>query len=209
MLIGIDFDNTVAGYDRLFTASAEELGLLESCATSKQGVRDALRAKGEAGEGQWQRLQALVYGQRMAEAELIKGVDVFLERCRAAHIPVRIVSHKTRHSPVDETGTDHCAVALRWMENKGFFTESGLGLRPEQVYFEPTRQAKVARISTLGCSHFIDDLPEVFEEPGFPSDVKAILFAPQQDSTSEQGGWIRFRDWDGISDYVFASRAHA
>lgn len=209
MLIGIDFDNTVAGYDRLFAGLAEELGLLESSVDNKRAVRDALRAKGEAGERQWRRLQALAYGRRMAEAELITGVDDFLDRCRASGTPVYIISHKTRRSPVDETATDLCAAALQWMENKGFFTEAGLGLTREQVYFEPTRQAKVARISALGCSHFIDDLPEVFQEPGFPSDAEAILFAPRQGPTIEQGGWTRFGDWYGISDYVFSGGARA
>lgn len=207
MLIGIDFDNTVAGYDRLFAGLATELGLLDAPPASKRAVRDALRAKGDAGEREWQRLQALAYGQRMAEAELIAGVNEFLGRCRAAGIPVCIVSHKTRRSPVDDSGTDLCGAALSWMEEKGFFAATGLGLAREQVYFEPTRQAKVARILALGCTHFIDDLPEVFGEPDFPDAAEAILFDPSQAAAG--GAWMRFADWYGISDHVFARAARA
>ena len=35
------------------------------------------------------------------------------------------------------------------------------------MFFELTKEAKVARIGGLGCTHFIDDLPEFLREPGW------------------------------------------
>ena len=42
----------------------------------------------------------------------------------------------------------------------------------------PVRLNKIARIASVGCTHFIDDLPEFLGEPGFPAGVKKMLFDP-------------------------------
>ena len=47
--IGIDFDNTIACYDRLFAGLAAEIGVV---AKAKQAVRDAVRMLPE-GETRW------------------------------------------------------------------------------------------------------------------------------------------------------------
>src|SRR5215475_9640601 len=80
--IGIDFDNTIAGYDHLFLTIARERGLLpESFAGSKKSIRDAIRARPN-GELAWTELQGVVYGARMADAEIIAGVTAFLSECQ-------------------------------------------------------------------------------------------------------------------------------
>ena len=48
------------------------------------------------------------------------------------------------------------------MKNK-FFSTNGLSLSKNDIFFEFTKEAKVKRIKSLGCSHFIDDLPEILE----------------------------------------------
>ena len=60
------------------------------------------------------------------------------------------------------------------MVAQGFFNR--LGLAEDRVFFEDTREAKVGRIGDARCTHFIDDLEEVFLTPGFPDDVRRILF---------------------------------
>lgn len=206
MRIGVDFDNTIAGYDRLFARLAVEEGLLPaSPGGGKRAVRDGLRAR-PGGEAAWQRLQGLAYGARMAEAELIAGAAGFLERCRRAGVPVHVVSHKTRHSAFDPQRVDLRRAALGWMEAHGFFRPDGLGLDREQVFFEETRAAKIARIRALGCSHFIDDLEEVFAEPSFPRDVAAILYDPGGQAANGNGGAYRsFADWRQITEHVLGT----
>lgn len=169
MRIGIDFDNTIAGYDRLFVALAAEAGITDlPWGANKAGVRACLRRQGQAGEVEWQRLQAQAYGPRMAEAEPLEGVLDFLRCRKRLGDALFIVSHKTRLARRDIGGVDLRQTALAWMKAQGFFDANGLGLSSAQVFFEDSRDAKVARIGTLGCSHFIDDLEEVFCHPSFP-----------------------------------------
>ncbi len=175
MRVGIDFDNTLAGYDLLFTRIAREWGLLpQDFQGRKKEVRDAVRLL-DGGEAQWMRLQAEAYGPRMAEAVLIEGAASFLLACRDRAVEVFIVSHKTPYAAAAPDGTHLHGAALEWMEARGFFAPDGFALARDRVFFEPTREAKCRRIAALGCSHFIDDLEEVFRDPAFPEGVGRLL----------------------------------
>jgi hypothetical protein len=91
--------------------------------------------------------------------------------------------------------------ALDWMKAQNLF-EPGTGLSPQQVFFESTREEKVERIRALGCTHFIDDLAEVFAEPGFPRDAAKLLFAPH--GTGEMGEGVEiFRSWPELNEFFF------
>lgn len=200
MIVGLDFDNTLASYDELLHREARAAGLIPSSVPkNKKEIRDAIR-RGPGGDLAWQKLQARVYGPLMGGATLIDGVAEFLAACRAARVPVRIVSHKARHYRHDETGTDFRAAALRWMERQGFF--SRLGLSRGDVHFENTRAAKVARIKALGCTRFVDDLEETFAEPGFPAGVERLLFAPRGAEPAD--GIKVFRSWSKLRAHILA-----
>jgi hypothetical protein len=177
MRIGIDFDNTLINYDRVFLVAARERGLVpETFIGSKREVRDTIRLLPD-GELAWQRLQGHVYGAGIGGAVLFDGAGDFLRRSRALGLAVFIVSHKTRYGHLDPTRVDLRQAALGWMEGQGFFAADSFGLDPICVFFEETRAAKLARIAALECTHFIDDLEEVFADPDFPSGVERILFA--------------------------------
>lgn len=216
MCIGVDFDNTIAGYDRLFETLAAESGLLPPGALSsgairgKTAVRDAVRLLPD-GEDHWQRMQALAYGPRISEAELLPGVAEFFRRCRNAGLQVVVVSHKTEFARGGDGVTNLRGCALGFLRQHGFFdtSEAGLGLAEAQVFFEPTRHDKVARIRALGCTRFIDDLPEVFAHENFPPGVERLLLAPQPPAPAAPGGALvrRFVDWQGIMEYVFGHAA--
>lgn len=201
-VIGLDFDNTIVTYDALIHQTAMQRGLIApGIDTSKRAVRDHIRRM-PAGDLEWQKVQALVYGPLMDAAQLIEGVDTFVRRCRAAGLPVFIVSHKTPYAGQDETGTNLRDAALRWMQSRGFFDAAGLGFGREHVFFESTREAKVRRIHDLGCDLFVDDLEEVFSEPSFPADVAKILFAPEP-LDADPAGTIVLPSWQAIHDHVF------
>ena len=176
MIIGVDFDNTIVCYDALFHRVAVERGLVPaSIAATKNSVRDFLRAAGR--EPEWTALQGHVYGPRMAEADPFPGVRDFFRACREQGIAVCIVSHKTRHPFIGEPYDLHAA-AQDWLKRQGFLSPDGAGLRPEQIFFELTKLAKLARIATCECTHFIDDLPEILNDPTFPANTARLLFAP-------------------------------
>ncbi|NDC62910.1 MAG: aminoglycoside phosphotransferase family protein, partial [Planctomycetia bacterium] len=45
-------------------------------------------------------------------------------------------------------------------------------------FFEETKEAKLARIAAIGCTQFVDDLPELLVHPQFPAGVRRVLFDP-------------------------------
>lgn len=211
MRVGLDFDNTIAGYDELFAALCVEEGYFDVApAGGKPAIRDALRARA-GGEADWRRLQALAYGPRMADARMFDGVATFLKFCRYEKLGVSIVSHKTRRPACCEIDTDLREAALEWMKTRGFFSDCGFGLSPGDVYFEDSRADKVARIRELDCTVFVDDLEEVFNEAQFPSITHRILFAPQGKAgdAAPEAAFTVCRNWSEIADEIVGQSAVA
>ena len=209
-VIGLDFDNTLINYDELFYNLAGEEGLVaKDVEKTKTGIRDSIRLLGD-GETKWQRLQALAYGPRMSGAVLNCGVGEFLERCWSVKAKVHIVSHKTEFANLDETRTNLRHSAMDWMADHGMFDHSDQGLTPGDVFFEQTRQEKLQRINSLGCTHFIDDLPEFLIDPDFPANVVRILFDPHRrsDSRLQSSSSINFQragSWMEIGEQIFGN----
>lgn len=206
MRIGIDFDNTLARYDEVFSAMAREMGLVKAGEkASKQGVRRLARRQ-EDGEILWQRMQGEVYGLRMRKAEQFAGEDGFLRRCAATPgVEVFIVSHKTEFGHFDETRTSLRDAAREWMRDKGFFDPEKYAIPESHLFFESTRQEKVERIGGLQCDMFIDDLPEVFQAPSFPEATKRILFSESGNPESAVQADHVCASWSEIEAVVFGN----
>lgn len=176
MIIGVDFDNTLACYDQLFhTIALEQKLITATVPANKTAVRDAMRAEGK--EQLWIELQGQVYGRRINEAPAYDGALIFFKQAHVANVTLYIVSHKTKQPASGEDVNLHVA-AMQWLERQGFVGSQTGSLSRAQVYFEPTKHAKLARIASLGCDHFIDDLPEFLAEPGFPAATQKWLFDP-------------------------------
>lgn len=201
MIIGVDFDNTIVAYDALFHRIATGRGLIPlDLPVDKTAVRDRLRATGQ--EEIWTELQGEVYGSRLGEAEPYPGVIEFFRACHRRGLHVEIVSHKTRH-PYRGPRHDLHAAARAWLRQHGFFAADGAGLAEESVSFELTKAAKLARIASLGCSHFIDDLPELLGDPAFPAGVARFLFDPQAAHPTAAG--VRpMASWAALHAHFFA-----
>jgi uncharacterized HAD superfamily protein len=185
--IGIDFDNTLACYDQVFSDLARELNLIGvSEVKTKQQIREQARL---CDERLWQRMQGIVYGQRMQQAALFSGAAEFLSHCAANRVEVHIVSHKTRLGHHDETQTDLRDAARLWMRNQGFFDR--YAILEENLYFESTQSDKIARINNLQCDFFIDDLPEILHHPELAQPIKKILFNSNAgpDDVTTCGSW--------------------
>lgn len=175
-MIGVDFDNTIVCYDDVFGRVAIERGLVPAtAASSKTAVRDHLRAIGQ--EDRWTELQGIIYGPRMMDAPMFPGVAEFFARCRKSAVPVAIISHRTRFPYLGERHDLHAA-ARGFLVRHGFHNEGVIGLPEDRVFFEETKEKKLARIATAGCTAFIDDLPEILADPRFPAGVRRILFDP-------------------------------
>jgi hypothetical protein len=198
MRIGIDFDNTLIGYDDVFLAAGRTRELLSpEFVGNKQAVRDAIRLLPD-GELAWQQLQGYVYGKGIGRAVMFAGVDGFLRRCRAAGHGVFIVSHKTEYGHHDADRVSLRGAALDWMEARGFFAPDRYAIPRENVFFEPTRAQKLRRIAALNCAYFIDDLAEVLTDPDFPPGVHRVLFG----AAGASPGLAICSSWQRIAEVV-------
>ena len=193
MHVGFDFDNTLISYDRLFRQVALDNALIpEAIAPQKNAVRDYLRLQSK--EDAWTRLQGEVYGGRILEAEPYPGMCATLGELALRNIPMCIVSHKTR-TPYLGKPWDLHAAARSWLTLQGFHRAEGLGWREDQIFFELTKEEKVARIVDLGCTHYVDDLPEILAM--LPDSIQKILFAPSG-IVHRHPAWQLMTTWHGL-----------
>lgn len=202
MIIGVDFDNTIAGYDELMYSIALQWGLVDArMDRNKKRIRDAIRIQSN-GEALWQRLQIAAYGNRINEAVLIEGVMEFFLICRERSIPIWIISHKVNSPNLGEPGIDLREAAIGWLDKQGFFAKDETGVDRSHVYFEATRADKIARIRNLNVTHFIDDLEETFTDPTFPPQVEKILYSSHR---PVDGRDIKsFTSWNEIQRYLLS-----
>jgi hypothetical protein len=204
-VVGVDFDNTIISYDDVIRSVAIRRGYVSAgCPTDKRSIRDLIRARPD-GDIDWQRVQGEVYGPRIDQAVMIEGVESFFRRCAVSGLFVHIISHKTTFAGYDPTKTNLRQAALRWLQDQGAFSDAGLGLDPDVVWFASTRQEKLTHIRRLGCRVFIDDLAEVFSEPEFPPGVERILFDPT--GGGGESADRTFQNWSQIESYLFNERA--
>jgi hypothetical protein len=198
--LGVDFDNTLVRYDEVFHRLAVERGCIPPQTPSrKEAVRDAMRAAGR--EAEWTVLQGHVYGPGMSEAVPFPGALDCLARCAQEGVPVWIISHRTLR-PLAGPPHDLHAAARDWLERHGVKPGGTVSLGPDRVIFEETKAAKLARIRQFGCTHFIDDLPELLSDPAFPPGVERLWFDPYR-STSADARFERFTSWDEIERWIF------
>jgi len=164
--IGVDFDNTIVDYRPVFLAAMPDAAL------GKTGIRDALRALPD-GEAAWQRLQAHAYGTGIAQAPAFDGVNTFLQTARERGAALYIVSHKSRFAAAAPDGPDLREAARAWLASRKIDVDG--------VFFESTREEKLARIRALELTHFIDDLEDVLTDAAFPKTTRPIHFRDSWD----------------------------
>ena len=205
MRIGIDFDNTIACYDGVFHRVAVERKLIPpDIPTDKTSVRDHLRRRGR--DADFTELQGYVYGTRMDLVSLYPGLVSVLRTAAAAGHQLFIVSHKTK-APFAGAAYDLHKAARDFLVAQQLVDEDVGLVRASNVFFEPTKNEKVARIAGLRCDIFIDDLPEFLAMEGFPDNLRRILFDPDAHYGSGVSGepYERYESWQRIGDALLAS----
>jgi len=197
MLLGLDFDNTLICYDGLFHQVALEKKLIPALLPpKKQEVRNYLRCKDM--EDEWTRMQGEVYGNRIMEALPYEGMFEALLRLKNTGLKMCLVSHKTRRPYIGENYDLHQA-ARDWLIANLFYDEKGLNWNDNQTFFEVTKEDKVKRIVSLGCTHYIDDLPEILEM--IPDNITRILFAPDKNNEIKSE-WLILKSWSDLPNLL-------
>jgi hypothetical protein len=190
MHLGLDFDNTLISYDILFRKVALEQGLIpQEIDSNKNAVRDYLRSVDR--EDEWTKLQGEVYGGRILEAAPYPDMKQTLQSIAGLNVPLTIVSHKTK-TPFMGKQWDLHAAARTWLNQHEMHTYPGPNISNAQTFFELTKQAKCDRIVAVGCTHYVDDLPEILEM--LPDTIIKILFSPGEHLNSN-GDWLVMRSW--------------
>jgi hypothetical protein len=190
MLIGFDFDNTIACYDRAIIRLADEIfDLPDDVPRNKIGLRDYLRR--EDREPEWTAFQGELYGPGMRYAEPFVGALETMTQLKTCGHEMVIVSHRSlnpyagKQYDLHQAARDWVAIHL---QRHGFFADG-------QIYFLETRDAKIATICLLGCDVFLDDLPEVLDTPNFPVDTLGVLFNPTAGETDQGNSRLTISRW--------------
>ena len=208
MRIGIDFDNTIACYDGVFHAAALERGLIPAdLGRDKNSVRDHLNGRGRKDD--FTELQGYVYGARMDLVSPYPGFAEFVAAAREAGHELFIVSHKTRH-PILGPKHDMHAAARGFLTGRRLMGAGPAEINPANVFFELTKDEKVARARKLACEVFIDDLPEILAMRGFPEGMRKVLFDPEGQFAGTAGEGARFdrrASWASIAADLTRERA--
>lgn len=200
MRIGLDFDNTIVSYDKIFYKVALERQLIPSTIpVNKLSVRDYLRQIGN--EDAWTEIQGHVYGSRMLEAQPYPDLIKTLEKLSLDGHELFIVSHKTKHPFLGPKYDLHLA-ASEWIL-KNLQNDILSLVNSNNIFFELTKKEKIARIRTLNCHVFVDDLPEIFSDNDFPHQVKPILFDPEKSHPPELRGALNsISYWGDLPQYI-------
>ncbi len=194
MRIGIDFDNTIVSYDKVFYCVALEQALIpESLSESKVAVRDYLRSKDQ--NNIWTELQGYVYGKRMLDADIFKGFFDFLAFAKENRIHLSIISHKTVYPYEGEKFNLHNA-AREFISRRLLKGKSDV-ISDRNIFFELTQKDKVLRVEKEKCDYFIDDLPEIFILEDFPHSTIKCLFDPD-DGIQDFKADFKFSEWEDI-----------
>ena len=193
-MIGIDFDNTIVTYDSLFHKIAKEYNYIgDDVEKTKIAVREYMNSNNMG--DQFTTLQGEVYGKRILEAKPATNVLSGLELLKQKGIRFAIVSHKTMY-PYKGPKYNLQQAAMSWIESNGLLGKR-IGLEPNDIYFEETKEKKIQRIKDIYCTHFIDDLPEILDM--IDIDLVKIQYDPNHSSSSK---YIKMNDWGKLIDSI-------
>lgn len=163
---------------------------------SKLEIRTWLQGQGR--NDLWTELQGWIYGPAMARATVFPGALEFIRRALELGHQVWILSHRTR-KPALGPAYDLWTSALVWLDRENFFRRAGR-LRRSEVFLAPSREEKIRQMIRLGCTDFIDDLPEVFLNPLFPRSIRAHLFDPGREHGC--GPWRAAETWFALRERI-------
>ncbi|HFD31165.1 MAG TPA: hypothetical protein ENJ28_00425, partial [Gammaproteobacteria bacterium] len=197
MRIGVDLDNTLINYDRLFKKLAISSGLVSQNWTGdKAKIRNCIRELPN-GEYRWQQLQGHVYGEAIEDADAFSGAVRFLWRAKHKGHKVFIVSHKTKFAHHDSS-VNLREQALKWLAKNKIYGASICNL-VDDVFFLSTQEKKIEKFNSLKLDIIIDDLVEIIEHPFLDKNINAILFSLGE---IKKNSLNKFSSWSGIDNYL-------
>ena len=142
--IGIDFDNTIVIYDKLFYKLALEKELIPiDFPKNKIKIRNYLRSQNK--DYEFTILQSEVYGNRILDADPAPNIYSSLNKIKDEYKLI-IISHKTKY-PYSGPSYDLHKAALTWLEKNNFISENGLNFSIEDIFFNTSKEEKLKDIN--------------------------------------------------------------
>ena len=204
MRIGIDIDNTIICYDRVFAHVAISQGFSVHSDASKNEVKKWFHER-DMQQG-FTLLQGEVYGKFIDLASLFDGVLAFIDVAKRADCHLFLVSHKTRYPLVGEKFDLHKSASRFLIDNKVISQYNDVGIHPNNVFFEPTLAGKIHRIAALNLDFFIDDLLQVFQHSNFPKKTKFMHFSQDLTKTALTDEFSSFANWKQMLSFLFSGK---
>ena len=201
MRIGIDIDNTIICYDRVFASVAMSQGFSVHSNASKEEVKKWFHERDM--QQSFTRLQGEVYGKFIDLASVFDGVLSFIDVAKRSGCHLFLVSHKTRYPLIGEKIDLHKSARHFLINNNVISNSGGVGVHPSNVFFERTLTRKIKRISTLNLDFFIDDLLQVFEHSNFPVTTNFMHFSHDLSETALTSEFSAFANWKQILSFLF------
>lgn len=198
MHIGLDFDNTIVLYDKIFYNYAIKIGCInKEISKTKEAVRSYLINSGE--EELFTKIQGEVYGQLISNAPIQKGLIEAIKNLTSKGCKFSIVSHKTKYPIIGKKFDLHQA-ALNWLKKNGLIGTNKNLIKRENIYFEETFQNKIERINSIECNVFIDDLVKVLDQLG--DDILKIHFSKGKSNSVRINDYEELNDWRNLSNII-------
>ncbi|MCF6440357.1 HAD family hydrolase [Pseudoalteromonas luteoviolacea] len=197
MIIGIDFDNTIADYTGVFYDVALKLDWIpESTGRSKTEVKSYFIISDN--ERKWTELQGIVYGKEIDQARPYTDCLQVLEQWHAKGHTLKLISHKTRYPIIGEPVDFHHA-ATNWLKSNGFIGSNGAPFSESDLNFNETKEEKLLCIDKLNCDLFIDDLESIFNHKLFPARCRKVLF---NNNSNNKEGLTHITKWSDIPEVI-------
>jgi hypothetical protein len=129
------------------------------------------------------------------------GIVDFVDAARTAGHDLFIVSHKTK-TPILGPAYDMHEAARGFLGAQAILGEARIPAG--NIFFELTKEEKIARAAALGCTVFIDDLPEILAMSGFPEETRRVLFDPDMNPKHSDLPYERHSNWAGIRQAILS-----
>jgi hypothetical protein len=175
MIIGIDFDNTIADYTGVFHRVGVKLGWLpKEVGQTKEDVKAYFINAGK--EAKWTELQGIVYGKEINHAKPYLSCLETLQQLKNQGVVLKLISHKTKYPIIGNKVNFHIA-ATNWLKSNHFIDECNAPFTLADLFFNETKELKMLSIKQLRCDIFIDDLQSILTHPSFPLGCRKVWFS--------------------------------
>ena len=165
--IGIDLDNTIIDYDKVFYKIALKEGLItKNIKSDRIKIRNFIKKKSLV---KWKILQSKIYSVYINEAEVKKGFLNFINSVYQKGFEFCIISHKTKYPYMGEKRDLHL-ISKKWININ---INKKIDFKIKNIFFETSEKKKINKIIKQKCDYFIDDLPSILE--AIPKKTKKIL----------------------------------